>query len=51
MNNYELYRKFFSQEKLLLLQLSSLNELDKIYIINTSVFLGIDYFGNSKYEE
>lgn len=50
-NNYDSYREFFSQEKLLSLQLSNFKALDKIYIINTSVFFGIDYFGNSKYEE
>ena len=50
-NNYDSYREFFSQEKLLSLQLSNFKALDKIYIINTSVFFGIDYFGSSKYEE
>lgn len=49
MNNYDKYKSFFSQYKLLLIQIRNLNKNNKIYVFNTSVFWGIDYFGKEKY--
>ena len=49
--DYESYVILFSQDKLLSLQILKLNTSSQIYVINTSIFFGIDYFGKNKYLE
>lgn len=51
LDNYETYLKEFSQINLLKLQNKSLWEDGKIFVLNTSVLWGLDYFGKDKFEE
>lgn len=50
LENYNQYLAKFSQEKLLKIQLDSLNNKNNIYVLNTSLFWGIDYFGKEKFD-
>lgn len=50
-SEYDLYLDEFKQSDLLNFQMSELNIFDKIWIINTSVFFGIDYYGKKLYDE
>lgn len=45
LKNYNNYLNDFSQQKLLTHQLNNLNKEDSIFVLNTSLFWGIDYFG------
>ena len=49
--NYSIYLNEFNQEKILKLQLKTLNDKGFIYVLNTSLFWGIDYFGEVKFNE
>lgn len=51
LTNYEEYQNNFSQKKLLDIQIENLNKENSIYIFNTSLFWGIDYFGKTKFDE
>lgn len=50
-DTYNSYITNFSQKKLLDFQLEHISEMQKIYVFNTSVFWGIDYFDESKFIE
>ena len=49
--DYSDYLKYLSQKCILECQLENLHKSDSIYVINTSLFWGIDYFGKNKYDE
>lgn len=49
--DYLSYIENLSQKNILKYQIKSLHEHNYIYVINTIVFWGIDYFGKSKYDE
>ena len=49
--DYSTYIEKLSQENILSYQVKCLNNNEYIYVINTSVFWGIDYFGKDKYDE
>lgn len=49
--DYSIYMKELSQENILSCQVKCLQNNGYIYVINTSVFWGIDYFGKNKYDE
>ena len=51
LNNYETYLNKFSQTILLDLQNKSLDEDGKIFVLNTSILWGLDYFGKDKFDE
>lgn len=51
MNSYGLYRELFSQKRLLDFQVSNLESEGCIFVINTALFWGIDYFGKDKFDE
>lgn len=51
MNNYKDYIVAFSQKKLLNYQLKNLKKEQKVFVLNTGLFWGIDYFGESKFDE
>ncbi len=50
-SNYNLYLNNFSQLALLQLQQTTLKRKGLIHVINTSVFWGIDYFGERVYKK
>ena len=50
-NTYDLYLGCFSQEKLLKLQILNMEKSNDIYVFNTSVFWGIDYYGIKIYDK
>ena len=49
--DYSTYMEKISQENILSYQVKYLHDNEFIYVINTSVFWGIDYFGKDKYDE
>lgn len=49
--SYIIYMRELSQENILNYQIKSLNDNEHIYVLNTSIFWGIDYFGKKKYDE
>lgn len=49
--DYSTYMEKLSQKNILYHQVENLHENEFIYVINTGVFWGIDYFGKSKYDE
>lgn len=51
LNNYETYLNEFSQSNLLHLQNKSLSKDGKIFVLNTSILWGLDYFGKYKFDE
>lgn len=51
LNNYETYLNEFSQSNLLHLQNKSLSKDGKIFVLNTSILWGLDYFGKDKFDE
>lgn len=51
LDNYDLYLKNFSQIRLLKLQNDEVNTNSKLYVLNTSVFWEINYFGKKFYDE
>lgn len=51
LNNYETYLNEFSQSNLLHLQNKSLSKDSKIFVLNTSILWGLDYFGKDKFDE
>lgn len=51
LNNYETYLNEFSQSNLLHLQNKSLSKDGKIFVLNTSILWGLDYFGKNKFDE
>lgn len=51
LNNYETYLNEFSQSNLLHLQNKSLSKDGKIFVLNTSILWGLDYFGKDKFIE
>lgn len=50
-NDYLTYLNEISQKNILNYQLKCLNDYESIYVINTILFWGIDYFGKDKYDE
>lgn len=49
--DYQTYMEKLSQNNILHYQVKNLCDNGFIYVINTSVFWGIDYFGKNKYDE
>ena len=50
-NNYNSYLVLYSQEVLLKYQLIELKNTLSIYVINTSILWGIDYFGKELFDK
>lgn len=50
-SNYDLYLKKFTQMNLLLKQIKLLSKEQKIYVLNTSIMWGIDYFGKEIFDK
>lgn len=51
LDTYNSYMINFSQKMLLDFQIKHINKNNKIYVFNTSVFWGIDYFGMEKFND
>ena len=51
LNNYKLYLENFSQIKLLKLQNNNIESNNELFVLNTSVFWGLDYFGENFYND
>ena len=49
--NYDVYLNEFNQKNILKFQLKTFNYHNYIYVLNTSLFWGIDYFGEVKFNE
>lgn len=49
--NYEIYLKVCSQKKILKIQIQKLNEENKVFVLNTGLFWGIDYFGREYFNK
>ena len=51
LTSYDLYLNNFSQRTLLDYQLEQIKLSNTIYVLNTSIFWGIDYFGRNMYNK
>lgn len=51
LNSYTSYLENFSQRMLLDIQVYNLNKEGQVFVLNTTLFWGIDYFGKIKFDE